>query len=234
MSLYAGAPGFDRFIPYAAVKNAHVLYRAGMSALEVAELLYERYGYSSARTCETTLLKVWRQHGFAIRSNSEAQRLRSTKSGCAGCGCSKDERTQGCHPCNRRHYERKQDGLPFTPTPGHDHCRRCGCAPQERTFACPGCAARHASWKRKGLPHIPGTGTTHCAGCGCVFTERTPGCRTCYSRHYARSKRGLVSPSLAAANGSSSSCEATSLHKPSARQLRQEATARTDRKKVAA
>jgi hypothetical protein len=193
-----GQPGFERRIPYSHIRSAHVLYRSGMSILEVSELIYERYGYANARACSHTLQRTFRRLGFPVRSHDEAQRVRALKQVCTQCGCHVNKRTRGCSNCNRRHWERQQAGSDYaTPERPSGFCAGCGCPWQERSYACQPCIKRHHGWMIRGLPYVPAIGKTYCRGCGCTMDERTPGCDTCTTRHWRRKarKNGPAHPS---------------------------------------
>lgn len=62
-------------ITYAQVLAAHRLYVAGMSMRELAERIWQRFGYASARSCETCLREQFHREGLPVRTRSQAQCL---------------------------------------------------------------------------------------------------------------------------------------------------------------
>lgn len=54
---------------------AYVLYQKGMSFPQLADLLWERYGYPSPVACKGALNKGFHYEGFRVRTKSEARML---------------------------------------------------------------------------------------------------------------------------------------------------------------
>jgi hypothetical protein len=58
-----------------AVRAAHRLYMAGLTAAELGRLLHARYGYSSAVVCASSLRTAFRKDGLYIRPHAAVSRL---------------------------------------------------------------------------------------------------------------------------------------------------------------
>ncbi|MCC6743401.1 MAG: hypothetical protein IT175_06035 [Acidobacteria bacterium] len=57
------------------VRAAHVLYLQGMSLREIADLIWRRYGYASAVTCEKALGRLFRRLQLPVRPSGSRWRL---------------------------------------------------------------------------------------------------------------------------------------------------------------
>lgn len=184
--------GTARYLPYEKVIAAYKLYEAGLSSVELGELLWERYGYASADSCRFGLARAFRQFGFKMRTISEARAVLFRNLRCGACGCTGAERTDGCSACRHRHSRRRVAGLSYVAARG---CKRCGCSYDERTRGCNACAMRHLRRKVEGRPYVD---FYVCAECNCHRDVQTLGCKTCRKRHYSRrwrNKRALAPPS---------------------------------------
>lgn len=66
------------------IRAAHLLHvREGVSIRELGRLLWERFGYASAKACANSLSKSFRLHGLAARDRVEATVMASTVHGLA-------------------------------------------------------------------------------------------------------------------------------------------------------
>lgn len=63
------------------IRAAHVLYTHGLTLAQVAELLYQRYGYASNESCAGTLRRAWRIRGLPQRPREEVTRATHTTHG---------------------------------------------------------------------------------------------------------------------------------------------------------
>lgn len=82
------------------------LYESGMSSATIAELLWEKFGYASASTLNTSLTVLWKSYGKELRQPHETKMINSKP--CRGCGCHVDQRTRGCKTCAQRHQRRNK------------------------------------------------------------------------------------------------------------------------------
>lgn len=117
---------------------AHKLYKTGLTAGQVAQLIWQRWGYKSAEVAERSLLRAFRLDGLEVRPPGIPVALASRP--CTGCGCVRTERTPGCLPCVQRHSKWKLAGLPSKP--GRTACAGCGGSLDLRTVGCATCASR--------------------------------------------------------------------------------------------
>lgn len=61
------------------IRSCYRLYANGMSLYQIGELIWEKYGYSNARSAEICIRKAFYKDGYALRSRREAGRLRAQR-----------------------------------------------------------------------------------------------------------------------------------------------------------
>lgn len=86
------------------LKAAYRLYREGLSVPKIADLIWEKMGYASSRSCQVCLYSAFKAYQLA-RGNPAEGRWRDHT--CVRCGCPADMRTRGCDSCKNRHHSRK-------------------------------------------------------------------------------------------------------------------------------
>lgn len=88
------------------VYAVHKLYRRGHSVPQLAQLLWRKFGYSSAAACQTSLYEMFASYKFKMRTPNEGK---YASRGCKGCGGALNDRKRGCHTCSSRHSKRKSE-----------------------------------------------------------------------------------------------------------------------------